>query len=533
MSQRGRGYIITQKAKPEATVTPPKVVEHALSPNSIVTSDPDAQVLNKKLTVGNKLKKAGKAGSVKQNIAPKTNTVIKTVIKPEDPLNPINPTVNPAAKPQGPKTPSQSANTTTRDAQNRSLKAPFLRSQAIISPTTIIAASAEADSAQVLDKYLGNDAHRKQDKVAKIEAQKTTLANENFYRIHESNNKEAEQKKRDNEEFIEAINLIEILNDTRLFLYFAKVIAKIVEAVRKEELQFAEQRTERIALINSAVLKYPAHLPLPDKKQSEVKYDVKYKEQIVVTAKAILKEIEVKKEVIETRMKNPDNWGATTWDAGLEIQAEKLHTKLAAKKENFANVIMHNDPERKLTEQQEVIVYDAFDDVNDELKKHVLEMPIPTPAIEHDKKNDIVFGKDAPDISNLPLPVFNYTFPAKGVYKSQLGKNIELGAIHAAINGYGKIKNKDKNIIESKEEKASGEKTDAKFDANTNIRLAVRYAASVTDELEAVAKNAAQFAQDSAALTNLSKLEKATTANLHALETKTELKFTAPRPSNP
>jgi hypothetical protein len=507
MSQRGRGYIITQKTEPEANVTPPKV-EHVLSPESIVTSDPEAQVLNKKIIVEEKTKETE---AVKQNIA--------------EPANKKNPTVEASAKAQRSPRPTQSTATATIKAQSRSRKAPFLKSQAIISPATIIAASAEADSAQVLDKYLGDAAHSKQDKAAKIEAQKITLANKNFHDIHESNNKEAEQKKRDNEDFIEAINLIKILNDTRLFLYFAKVIENIVEATLKEEHQFAQQRTERIALINSTALKYPPHLPLPDKTQA----DVKYKEQIVASAKAIIQEIKVQKNVIETRMKNPDNWGATTWEAGLEIQAEKLHAKLKAKKENFANVIVHNDPEKKLTKLQEVIVDDAFDDVNNAIKKQLLEMPIPTPAIEHDKKDDVILGNEAPDISHLAPPVFSHTFPA---YKSQLGKNIELSAIHAAIKGYGKIKNKDESIIETKEEQASGEKTDARFNVNTNIRLAVRYAASVTDELEAVAKNAAQFAQDSATLTHLSKQEKEIEAKLMAVEAKTELEFTAPRPKH-
>ena len=131
------------------------------------------------------------------------------------------------------------------------------------------------------------------------EDQRIAAVKQIFNDISANNSKEAEKKKLENEDFADAIDMACLLSEIRLTIHFSKMIERIIEAARDQEIQL--QRTERNSSNAAPANPYPVVLPQKNQTPEE------YKTKIIAEVRAVLADIQTRQKDIKVNLLNKEN----------------------------------------------------------------------------------------------------------------------------------------------------------------------------------------------------------------------------------
>jgi hypothetical protein len=335
------------------------------------------------------------------------------------------------------------------------------------------------------------EAHLKFVKLTKIQNKVQTVIVQRFDELKINNKKSTEQKKQENQEFNDALDLACVLNEIKLYIHFSKLIENMLEMSLEKEIFIQQQYQRFIDKIQSSDNPYP--LMIPQKNDSPKDFNT----QVLAEALATIARITDREAELENEMR--EAWG-DTWEAGLKIHTDTVHENINERINNLEFLTLLTKPDGRNFNPENIDNADIhkvkaeFNNVNDALRAFYNEKPMPAPARIYEFK--ITEGESAPQAPALEKsdvkPVENST-----PRKSQLKADEEIFLIEKFMQAF---KNAGKHLEVN---------SDTKIQSNDSLRSAMKFTNVVSKDI--------QFLHD-----KINKVARATGELLHLGDMKTE-----------
>jgi hypothetical protein len=370
---------------------------------------------------------------------------------------------------------------------------------------------------QVVKAYMSAKTHGIEAKVAALEDKLKLTADQTFIRLNQENQKAAKKKQQENQDFGNALELACILIKIKLTLFYEKMITEMIKTFHDDKA-IAERYQRYLEKLANPDNPYPLLLPQQNQSVDD------YQKQVMNETKNYLEHISIQQQ--ETRNRITQDWGAETFEAGLKIQTEIIHGKLAQSinKLEFLNVVQQSDGSTidltKIDPEVAEKARNEFNKVNDSLQTFLNERTPTSPVIiEDDNPYVNPEAPQAPAIEETITPSPKITFARR----SQLEIDADLFFIKQSRDAF---KNIGEPLIEKNLVPVDGKTT---IDKNSNLRLAVRVTDTINEDIKALDKKINNFQKDNAMLNQLTNLKTETQEKINKMETIPELKE-KPRP---
>lgn len=345
-------------------------------------------------------------------------------------------------------------------------------------------------------------------------------ADQRVERLAEENKKEAEKKKRENEDFDAAINLACVLSEIRLTLHFERMIDRLISASHDHDVHIAKERAHRY-FENFQDPKYTVTLPLPNQNPEQ------YKTMALLEAQSVIRQIRVKEVEVVKRMH--ETWGKS-WEDGLEKQTQKAREILETKKADFfkPDIILGTDkhpidPEaqEKIRKQLTPVIEEISLCLKDQLIK--LKEKMAREAELEKEQGGIIIGESAPQAPAMDkkkkeaAPAAPELGAEVEAYREELIKysdspeakkivrftELELVLEPLVVNLIRKLDLGAPIIPEHMKKDDKG----VEYNANTGIRIGKRYYNNVIGALDDIIDAAKNYLKDEALLKNLTAMK--------------------------
>jgi hypothetical protein len=374
-------------------------------------------------------------------------------------------------------------------------------------------------------------------------------AEKKFHELNHYNRKDAERKKHNNAEVNAVIDLACLINSIHLVQYFEKQIEKMIEKTQQHEIKVKAAEQRRAESIEA--LRHVNLLP-PVEKRSALDA---HKATILQEAHLALESIHTQREEIKSRMMDENEWGADTWEAGLEIQINKFQEVLEAKRATFSTdaIIKSdrvlNEEEQKQLKIEEVKLEALLKKADKEFAEFLKEQPPPTPMPDNTggiilgsaapsappmANRSIIIGDQAPIAPAAPeekeyshLGLDPVKLAKKAVKWTDLGFKAEIFRVNQLLKVGAQI---GEPLIEEIPKLIN--ENNSTIDVNSDLRIAVRGTTTIADEIKAFAEKRINFVNDDSELKNLDKLKAVIEEKIATLDnTKKLTQYQSPRPN--
>jgi hypothetical protein len=371
---------------------------------------------------------------------------------------------------------------------------------------------------QVVSQYLTDAFHSMRVEVSNAEDQLKELLNQTFNRLTGENTKIADQKKKENEDFNNALDIACDIAKVKLYVHMQKILEKMVESFHQNK--DVQDRLQRYI----KTLSYPSS-PVPIVLPMAQETPQQYNEKMLEEAKIALQSNYAQQTQIEQHML--ENWGATTFKEGLLIQTALMHEDIADSidKMEFLDVITTEDgakidpddfaPEISQRAREE------FHQLNDDFEDFLTEYEFTSPQIAVEKSNRVDItpeAPEAPEMGDTPPQIH-----VRKLIKSQFEIDSELQMISRARKAYDHIRDPlVKDNIKKNDEGVA-------INKNSGIRLAVEYTKGIATKVVALEHKIENFYKDTHMKKDLQNMATKLEHKVDALTEKLSLKHVSPR----
>jgi hypothetical protein len=345
---------------------------------------------------------------------------------------------------------------------------------------------------QVVSQYLTDAFHLMRVEISNAEDQLRTVLNQTFNRLTGENTKIADKKKKENQDFNNALDIACDIAKTKLYVHMQKIREKMVESFHQnQDIQERLQRyIKTLSYPNNPV---PLQLPLPQATPQE------YNEKMLEEAKIALQSNHAQQTQIEQHML--ENWGATTWREGLLIQTSMLHEDIAEsiEKMDFLNVITTEDGSRidpdDYAPEVSQRAREEFNHLNDDFEDFLNAYEYSSPYIDDVQSDHVDVNPEAPEAPSIDVNATK--FQVKKMVKSQMAIDAELQLMHKARHAYDNIGGPlVKDNIQKNDEGVA-------INKNSGIRMAVGFAKGLSAQIVAMEDKMEGFFKDDRMKKNL------------------------------